>query len=167
MNHSEVINQFPVCRPTSKPVCRDISGSPEGALIFREEWCRFVEEPTREAGVATPQLVARYRYILSPIVDCVLDVERKCPNQQVLILELVQRRWYHHLLHNKRAAVLKGLLLLRGHQRITVINVPVVSRIVRPVLSEGLTVTLRSRARTAYNWPCLGLHGSASESGVE
>jgi len=101
----------------------------EGALIFREEWCRFVDEPTREAGVATPQLVvlpSRYRYILSPIVDYVLEVERTCPNQQVAVLipELVQRRWYHHLLHNKRAAVLKGLLLLRGNQRIIVINVP-------------------------------------------
>jgi amino acid transporter len=101
----------------------------EGALIFREEWCRFVEEPTREAGVATPQLVvlpSRYRYILSPIVDYVLEVERTCPNQQVAVLipELVQRRWYHHLLHNKRAAVLKGLLLLKGNQRIIVINVP-------------------------------------------
>jgi amino acid transporter len=101
----------------------------EGALIFREEWCRFVDEPTREAGVATPHLVvlpSRYRYILSPIVDYVLEVERTCPNQQVAVLipELVQRRWYHHLLHNKRAAVLKGLLLLKGNQRIIVINVP-------------------------------------------
>lgn len=64
--------------------------------------------------------------ILSPIVDYVLEVERTCPNQQVAVLipELVQRRWYHHLLHNKRAAVLKGLLLLKGNQRIIVINVP-------------------------------------------
>jgi hypothetical protein len=42
----------------------------------------------------------------------------------VLIPELVQRWWYHHLLHNKRAAVLKGLQLLKGNQRIIVINVP-------------------------------------------
>ena len=88
----------------------------------------FRDEPTREAGVAAPQLVvlpSRYRYILSPIVDYVLEVERTCPNQQVAVLipELVQRRWYHHLLHNKRAAVLKGLLL-KGNQRIVVINVP-------------------------------------------
>jgi hypothetical protein len=83
------------------------------------------------AGIAylirAPQLVvlpSRYRYILSPIVDYVLEVERKCPNQPVLIPELVQRRWYHHLLHNKRAAVLKCLLLLQGNQRIIVINVP-------------------------------------------
>jgi len=37
--------------------------------------------------------------------------------------ELVQRRWYHHLLHNKPASVLKALLLLKGNHRIMVINV--------------------------------------------
>ena len=101
----------------------------EGSLSFRQEWSRFVEEPTQEAGVATPQLVvlpSRYRYILSPIVDYVLEAERTCPSQQIAVLvpELVQRHWYHHILHNKRAAVLKGLLLLKGNQRIIVINVP-------------------------------------------
>ncbi len=101
----------------------------EGSSILRQEWCRFVEAPTQEAGVATPQLVvlpSRYRYILSPIVDYVLEAERTCPNQQIAVLvpELVQRHWYHHILHNKRAAVLKGLLLLKGNQRVVVINVP-------------------------------------------
>jgi amino acid transporter len=101
----------------------------EGASSFRQEWCRFVDEPTQEAGVATPQLVvlpSRYRHILSPIVDYVLEAERTCPSQQIAVLvpELVQRHWYHHILHNKRAAVLKGLLLLKGNQRIIVINVP-------------------------------------------
>jgi amino acid transporter len=101
----------------------------ERTSLLQQEWCRYVEEPTRRTGVATPQLVvlpSRYRYILSPIVDYVLEVERCCPNQQVAVLipELVERHWYHHILHNKRAAVLKGLLLVRGNQRIVVINVP-------------------------------------------
>jgi len=101
----------------------------EGTVTLREEWSRFVEEPTRQAGVATPQLVvlpSRYRLILSPIVDYVLEVEQTCPNQQVAVLipELVERHWYHNLLHNKRASVLKALLLLKGNQRIVVINVP-------------------------------------------
>src|SRR5437660_5427101 len=42
----------------------------------------------------------------------------------LLIPELVERHWYHNLLHNKRASVLKALLLLKGNQRIVVINVP-------------------------------------------
>ena len=101
----------------------------EGSAAFHQEWNRYVEEPTRQAGVATPQLVvvpSRYRLILAPIVEYVLEAERCCPNQQIAVLipELVQRRWYHHLLHNKRASVLKALLLLKGNQRIIVINVP-------------------------------------------
>jgi amino acid transporter len=101
----------------------------EGSAAFHQQWSRYVEEPTQQARVATPQLVvlpSRYRLILAPIVEYVLEAERACPNQQIAVLipELVQRRWYHHLLHNKRASVLKALLLLKGNQRIIVINVP-------------------------------------------
>jgi amino acid transporter len=101
----------------------------EGLATFRQEWCRCVEEPAQQARVAKPQLVvldSPYRLILGPIVNYVLEAERKNPNQQIAVLipELVQRRWYHHLLHNKRASVLKALLLWKGNQRIIVINVP-------------------------------------------
>ena len=101
----------------------------EGSAGFRREWCRYVEEPAQQAGVPKPQLVvltSPYRLILGPIVDYVLEAERNYPNQQIAVLipELVQRRWYHHILHNKRASVLKALLLLRGNHRIIVINVP-------------------------------------------
>jgi len=101
----------------------------EGSEIFRDEWCRFVERPAMEAGVAGPELVvlpSPYRLILAPIVNYVLEAERANPNQQIAVLipELVERHWYHHLFHNKRASVLKALLLLRGNQRIIVINVP-------------------------------------------
>lgn len=82
-----------------------------------------------EAGVAAPQLIvlpSPYRLILAPIVDYVLEAERANPNQQIAVVipELVERHWFHHLLHNKRASVLKALLLLRGNERIVVINVP-------------------------------------------
>jgi amino acid transporter len=101
----------------------------EGSGAFRQEWCRYVEQPAQQAGVAKPQLVvldSPYRLILAPIVDYVLEAEQAFPNQQIAVLipELVQRRWYHHVLHNKRASVLKALLLLKGNQRIIVINVP-------------------------------------------
>ncbi len=101
----------------------------EGSEIFRDEWCRFVEQPALAAGVAAPELVvlpSPYRLVLGPIVDYVLEAERTNPSQQIAVLipELVERHWYHHLFHNKRASVLKTLLLLRGNQRIVVINVP-------------------------------------------
>lgn len=80
-------------------------------------------------GVVTPQLVilpSRYRLNLAPIVEYVLEAERCCPNQQIAVLipELVQRRWYHQLLHSKRGSVLKALLPLKHNQLIIVINVP-------------------------------------------
>ena len=101
----------------------------EGSEILRGEWCRFVEQPAMEAGLAAPELVvlpSPYRLVLAPIVDYVLEAERANPGQQIAVLvpELVERHWYHHLFHNKRASVLKALLLLRGNQDIIVINVP-------------------------------------------
>ena len=100
-----------------------------GSEIFRDEWRRFVEQPALAADLAAPELVvlpSPYRLILGPIVDYVLEVERTNPNQQIAVLipELVERHWYHNLFHNKRASVLKALLLLRGNQHIIVINVP-------------------------------------------
>jgi amino acid transporter len=101
----------------------------QGSEIFRGEWCRFVEKPAMEAGLSAPELVvlpSPYRLVLAPIVDYVLEAERANPGQQIAVLipELVERHWYHHLFHNKRASVLKALLLLRGNQHIIVINVP-------------------------------------------
>ena len=101
----------------------------EGSETFRGEWCRFVEQPAMEAGLVAPELVvlpSPYRLVLAPIVDYVLEAERANPGQQIAVLipELVERHWYHHLFHNKRASVLKALLLLRGNQRVIVINVP-------------------------------------------
>jgi Potassium-transporting ATPase A subunit len=53
----------------------------------------------------------------------VSDAERTWPKQQIAVLaaELVQRHWYHHVLHNKRAAVLMALL---PRQWAVVINIP-------------------------------------------
>jgi hypothetical protein len=42
----------------------------------------------------------------------------------VLVPELVVRHWYQNLLHNQRANLLKLMLLMRGNQRILVINIP-------------------------------------------
>jgi hypothetical protein len=93
--------------------------------------CAVAPQQSDDTGPALMEwqlvvLPSRYRLILAPIVEYVLEVERCYPNQQIAVLmpEPVQRRWYHHLLHNKRASVLKALLLLNGNQRIIVINVP-------------------------------------------
>ena len=96
---------------------------------LRQRWPDLVEAPTREAGLPTPHLVeisSPYRYVLNPIIDYVLKTRDQNPDRQIVVLvpELVAYRWYHHLLHNKRAGMLKALLLLRGDENIVVINVP-------------------------------------------
>ena len=64
--------------------------------------------------------------MIAPILDYVLDLERRHPDRQVAVLipEMVEPHWYHYFLHNQRAQWLKALLLLKGNQRINVISVP-------------------------------------------
>jgi hypothetical protein len=77
----------------------------------------------------TPKLVvveSPYRLVFNPLLDYILATQREHPDRQIAVLipELVARHWYHHLLHNKRAAMLKALLLVRGGEDVVVINVP-------------------------------------------
>jgi hypothetical protein len=88
-----------------------------------------VEAPSRAAGRPTPKLVqisSPFRHVFNPIIDYVFQIRSENPERQIVVLvpELVAYRWYHHLLHNKRASMLKALLLLRGDENIVVVNVP-------------------------------------------
>lgn len=92
-------------------------------------WQRNVVTPITQAGKPLPKLVflsSPYRFVLMPLVDHILQVEQDHPERQIAVLvpELVVKHWWQALLHNQRAQVLKLLLLVRGNQRITVINIP-------------------------------------------
>ena len=96
---------------------------------FSQGWNRDVEDPARQAGRDAPRLAvlaSPYRFVLSPILDYILDLERKNPDRQIAVLipELVERHWYHYFLHNQRAEWLRALLLAKGNQRIVLVNVP-------------------------------------------
>jgi len=99
----------------------------DGDLARR--WHDYVETPTRSAHLPTPQLVvvpSPYRHVFNPLLDYILEMKRRHADRQIAVLipELVASRWYEHLLHNKRAAMLKALLLVRGDEDIVVVNVP-------------------------------------------
>ncbi len=92
-------------------------------------WCHLVEQPVLELGVPVPKLTvieSPYRLVFRPILDFVNDLAEKNPDRHIAVVipEMVERHWFHYFLHNQRAALLKGLLLLKGNQRINVINVP-------------------------------------------
>jgi amino acid transporter len=94
-----------------------------------DEWEHKVSEPLQHAGLPVPRLVdlkSPYRYVLGPVMDFILDQEKSNPNRQIAVLvpELVVHHWWENLLHNQRANLLKLLLLVKGNQRILVINIP-------------------------------------------
>ena len=92
-------------------------------------WQRNVARPTAKVNKPVPELVfipSPYRFVISPLVDHILQLERDHPERQIAVLvpELVVKHWWQAPLHNQRAQLLKLLLLVRGNQRITVINIP-------------------------------------------
>ena len=92
-------------------------------------WAKEVVAPFTQAGKTPPNLVllpSPYRFVLMPLVEYILKLEHDHPDRQIAVLvpELVVRYWWQTPLHNQRAQMLKLLLLLRGNQRIIVINIP-------------------------------------------
>jgi len=93
------------------------------------DWQPLVVAPLEAAKKPVPQLVivkSNFRYILQPLVEYILKV---CPADEaqrvcVLVPELVVRHWWENLMHNRRADLLKVLLLMRGNRNIVVINIP-------------------------------------------
>lgn len=105
-----------------------VEGSEEHTTIC-EEWEHMVAAPLREAKMHVPELVtleSPFRFVLLPLIDHILEQERECPGGHIAVLvpEVVVRHWWENLLHNQRSNMLKVLLLLRGNQRIYVVNVP-------------------------------------------
>lgn len=96
---------------------------------FDDIWNRMVMEPIQEEGLPQPELVtlqSSFRTIISPLMDYILKLEEENPARKVAVIlpELVVKHWWENLLHNQRIQVLKLFLLLRGNQRIVVINIP-------------------------------------------
>jgi hypothetical protein len=92
-------------------------------------WDVDVAAPLRAAGKTVPKLEilkSPYRYVLAPVVDYILALEKESESHNVCVLvpELVVRHWWENLMHNRRADLLKVILLVRGNRRIVVLNIP-------------------------------------------
>jgi amino acid transporter len=92
-------------------------------------WNEYVEQPLTDMNMPVPQLKifhSRYRLIITPVVDYVLDFERKNPSRKILLLipKLVERKWYHRFLHNQRGLLIAGMLLYKGSERTALVYVP-------------------------------------------
>ena len=106
-----------------------IEGEDEDPGSICNVWEQMIAGPIREAGLNVPHLErikSPYRLVIRPLTDYVLEQEAKHENRQIAVLvpELVVRHWWENLLHNQRANALKLFLLLKGNQRVMVINIP-------------------------------------------
>jgi amino acid transporter len=77
-------------------------------------------------GQGLPLIVLRspYRSLMEPLLDYIEEVEKERPDDFLTIVlpEFVPARWWHHLLHNQRALLIKAALLFK--RNITVTSVP-------------------------------------------
>jgi amino acid transporter len=99
---------------------------PEG---LEEVWKDKILAPLKHENLHEPELItipSTYRFIVNPLMDYILELEEKNPGRKVAVLlpELVVRHWWENALHNQRVQLLKLLLLLKGNQRIVVVNIP-------------------------------------------
>jgi hypothetical protein len=101
----------------------------QGPDSFCDAWDKDIVAPLTAAGRCIPKLItlqSPYRYIITPIVDYALSVERESATCKVCVLipELVVQHWWQGMLHNRRSDLLKMILLMRGNRRIVIINIP-------------------------------------------
>ena len=101
----------------------------EHSELFREDWERYVEQPFRAVGKEPPNLQvlpSPYRFIIIPIVQFILDLSKKYPTRNVVVVipELVEDKWYGYFLHNQRGRLLEWVLLARGNERIFTVSAP-------------------------------------------
>jgi amino acid transporter len=69
-------------------------------------------------------LESPFRSLMEPLLNYVAEIERERTNAYITLVlpEFVPSRWWHHLLHNQRALLIKGALLFRPN--IVVTSVP-------------------------------------------
>ena len=92
-------------------------------------WNDKIMAPIKRDGLPEPELVviqSSYRLIINPLMSYIIELEKANPGRKVAVLlpELVVRHWWENALHNQRVQLLKLLLLLKGNQRIVVVNIP-------------------------------------------
>ncbi|MBV9489068.1 MAG: APC family permease [Verrucomicrobia bacterium] len=96
---------------------------------FAKEWRLDVQPSLDRAGLPAPELAVMkspYRKVIAPILNYVWQLESKSPDTTIAVLipQLIESRWYYGLLHNRRATILRTVLLLQGRNRILIVDVP-------------------------------------------
>jgi hypothetical protein len=113
----------------ARSISRDVTAvyvevEPGSGQHIREEWER------RKVGVPLVVVPSPYRSVVGPLLDYLDETDGQHDDGQlatVVLPELVSARWWHNLLHNQTAWLVKAALLYRrrhmGFQRV-IVDVP-------------------------------------------
>jgi amino acid transporter len=117
--HRAVVRAIQYARTLSPDVrAVYVETDPATTKKIRVEWERW--------GEGVPLVVRRspYRSLMEPLLDYVEEIGGERPDDFVTVVlpEFVPSRWWHHLLHNQRALLIKGALLFKPNT--IVISVP-------------------------------------------
>lgn len=89
-----------------------IAERPEDAVRMEEQWALW------DNGVPLVVLESPFRSVVGPLLRYIDQVDAEFAGEQgalvtVVLPEIVPSRWWHHLLHNNTALLVKGALLFR------------------------------------------------------
>jgi amino acid transporter len=86
-----------------------------GTEQIRRQW------ETWGRGVKLVILDSPYRSLMEPLLEYIEQVDAEAPDDYVTIVlpEFVPARWWHHLLHNQRALLIKAALLFKPNTVVT------------------------------------------------
>ncbi len=117
--HRAVVQALEYARSLSDDVrAVYVDVDPQATREIREEWERWGK------GVRLEIVASPFRSVLAPLLEYIelTDGERPDDFITVLLPEFVPARWWHHLLHNQRALLIKGSLLFK--RNVVVTSVP-------------------------------------------
>ncbi len=95
-----------------------VNVNPESLVQLKKDW------PTWGSHVKLVVLQSPYRSMTEPLLDYIDRMEKEHPDDYITVVlpEFVVKHWWHHLLHNQSAMVLKAALLFRP--RVVTTSVP-------------------------------------------
>jgi hypothetical protein len=95
-----------------------VNDNTEQIAALKQEWEKW------GGSVRLVVLDSPFRSLMEPLLEYIEQIERERTNAYVTIVlpEFVPSKWWHHLLHNQRALLIKGALLFRPN--IIVTSVP-------------------------------------------
>jgi amino acid transporter len=95
-----------------------VNDNTEQIAALRRDW------ETWGGSVRLVVLESPFRSLMEPLLEYINSVEQQRTNAYITVVlpEFVPSKWWHHLLHNQRALLIKGALLFRPN--IVVTSVP-------------------------------------------